>query len=97
MRQVRIIREKRFLACTAPFYMIVDGNLIRNNPIENGHISTHGLDEGEHTFQVAARFDEGTAYSNICTVPRGIRNYQLTIRIKMGLTIGKVFLDCSPY
>lgn len=94
MRQIRIIREKRFLACTAPFYLIFDGNIIKKNPIENGCDSTRVIDEEGHTFQILARFDEGDSYSNICTVPNGNRNIELKIKIKMGLIKGKVFLDC---
>lgn len=97
MREIKIIREKRFLAYSARFYIIMDGKLLKNYPIENGHISTHIIDEEQHSFQIVAEFDEGKEYSNICCVPMGARNYELRIKIKMGLVHGYVFLFCDSY
>ena len=97
MRKIKIIRKKRFIACTAPLYLIVDGNIIKNMPIKNGHISEHIIDEQKHTFQIEAEFDEGKEYSNICCVPMNAKNYELRIEIKMGLIHGYVFLYCNTY
>lgn len=97
MRKLRLTREKRFLACTAVYYMIIDGNVIKSIQIKNGYDSVHNLDNKEHSIQILAKFDEGDAYSNVCTIYEGSKNYHITIRTKMGFSIGKVFIDCTSY
>lgn len=90
-RVLKVTREKKFIGWDVPYYMIIDGKVC--SPMENGHQSVHNMNNQSHSFQVGADFKEGRVFSNVCTIPAGDDCYHVNISTKMGLTIGKIYVN----